>query len=195
MMRTSALSLGLLMLAGSTAFGATWTIDSAHSGANFSVRHMMVSNVRGSFSKVTGTVDYDPSTPAGSKADVTIDVTTINTNEPKRDEHLKSPDFFEVAKFPTMRFVSKRVVPAGPGKLKLLGDLTIHGVTKEVTFDVDAPAAEVKEQRGGARSGASATAKISRKDFGLTWNRAIEAGGVAVSDEVAITLDIELTRK
>ncbi len=185
---------GLLVLTGS-AFGTTWTIDSAHSGAQFTVRHMMVSNVRGQLSNITGTVVYDPANPAASKVDATIDVNTINTNEPKRDAHLKSPDFFDAGKYPTMRFVSKRVMPAGPGKLKLLGDLTLHGVTKEVTLDVEGPAAAIKEGNGGARTGASATTKINRKDFGLTWNRAMEAGGVAVGDEITITLDVELTRK
>ncbi|MDZ4797060.1 MAG: YceI family protein [Bryobacteraceae bacterium] len=185
---------GLLALTGS-AFGATWTIDSAHSGAQFSIRHMMVANVKGAFSKISGTVEYDPGNVSASKVDATIDVTTVNTNEPQRDGHLKSPDFFDVAKFPTMRFVSKRVMAASAGKLKLLGDLTIHGVTKEVTFDVDAPAGEVKEPKGGARTGASASTKVNRKDFGLVWNRVIEAGGVVVGDDVLITLDVELLRK
>ncbi|MBC7924268.1 MAG: polyisoprenoid-binding protein [Bryobacteraceae bacterium] len=174
---------------------ATWTIDSVHSGAQFSVRHMMVSNVRGSFSKISGTVDYDPANPANAKVDATIDVNSINTNEPKRDGHLKSPDFFDAEKFPTMRFVSKRAMPASPGKLKLLGDLTIHGVTKEVTFDVDGPSPALKEQNGGFRTGASATTKINRKDFGLTWSRALETGGAVVGDEVNLTMDVELTRK
>lgn len=174
---------------------ATYDIDASHSSAQFSVRHLMVSNVKGQFSKVTGTVQYDPQNVGASKIDASIDVSTIDTREPKRDGHLKSPDFFDVQKFPTMRFVSKRVMPASPGKLKLLGDLTIHGVTREVTLDVEGPTPEIKDPWGGLRAGASASTKINRKDFGLTWNQALEAGGVAVGDEVLINLDVELVKK
>lgn len=174
---------------------AVYDIDSAHSSAQFAVRHMMVTNVRGEFTKVTGTVEYDPTNPAAAKVQATIDATTINTREAKRDAHLKSADFFEVEKFPSITFVSKRTMPASPGKLKLVGDLTMHGVTKEVVLDVEGPTPEVKDARGGVKMGASATAKVSRKDFGLTWNRVLEAGGVTVGDEVTITLDIELNRR
>ena len=173
---------------------ATYNIDPSHSAAHFQVRHMMVSTVRGEFSKVTGTVQFDPANIATTKIDATIDATTINTREPKRDTHLRSADFFEVEKYPTIKFVSKRVMPASPGKLKVLGDLTMHGVTREVTLDVEGPAPEVKDARGNAKTGASATTKISRKDFGLTWNRAIEAGGVTVGDEVTIEIDVELNK-
>jgi polyisoprenoid-binding protein YceI len=186
---------GLLTAASLFAAPAVYTIDPNHSSAQFSIRHMMVSNVKGQFSAVKGTVDYDPANPAAAKVEATIDVSTIDTRQQKRDAHLKSPDFFHVEQFPTMQFVSKRVMPAPPGKLKLLGDLTIHGVTREVTLDVDGPAPELKDPSGAIRSGASATTKISRKDFGMTWNRAIEAGGVTVGDEVLITLDVELIRK
>lgn len=178
-----------------SAAGAVYDIDPAHSAAHFTVRHMMVSNVRGEFSKVTGTVEYDPANPAAAKVEATIDATTINTREPKRDAHLKSADFFDVANHPQIRFVSKRVMPAGPGKLKVLGDLTMHGVTREVTLDVEGPAPEIKDGRGGAKSGASASTRINRKDFGLTWNRTIEAGGVVVGDEVVIDIDVELNRR
>ena len=125
---------------------------------------------------------------------MTTDVATLNTREPKRDTHLKSADFFDAEKFPAMTFRSRKAEPAGAGKLKLTGDLTLHGVTREVVLDVDGPAPEIKDQRGGGRIGASATTRISRKNFGMTWNRAIEAGGVVVGDEVTITLDVELTR-
>jgi polyisoprenoid-binding protein YceI len=172
--------------------GATWQIDSSHSSAQFAVRHMMVSNVRGEFSGVRGTVESDPATPAQSKIDVTIDATTVNTREAKRDAHLKTADFLDVEKHPAMTFRSKRVEPAGPGKLKVTGDLTLRGTTREVVLDVEGPSAPVT-MRGTQRTGASATTRISRSDFGLTWNRAIEAGGVVVGDEVTITLDVELT--
>jgi polyisoprenoid-binding protein YceI len=177
------------------AFGqATYTIDSAHTSAQFSIRHMMVSNVKGEFSKTTGSIVYDPNNLGASKVEATIDATSINTREPKRDAHLKSPDFFDVEKFPTLTFASTSWYKQG-SQLMIKGNLTLHGVTKEVVLAVDGPSAELKDQRGGARIGASATTKINRKDFGLTWNRAIEAGGVVVGEEVTITIDLEATRK
>lgn len=187
--------LALVAAVSSFADAPAYQIDSAHSSASFSIKHLMVTNVRGQFSKVTGTVKYDRQNPASSFVDATIDVSTIGTQEEKRDAHLKSADFFDTARFPTMRFVSKRVMPAGPGKLKLLGDLTIHGVTRQVTLDVDGPAPEMKDPWGMARTGASATTRISRKDFGLTWNKALETGGVVVGDEVLIAVDVALVRK
>jgi polyisoprenoid-binding protein YceI len=126
--------------------------------------------------------------------DVVVDAASINTREPRRDDHLRSADFFDVANYPTLSFKSTKIEPAGPGKLKMTGDLTMRGVTKQVVFDVEGPTEALKEPNG-LRVGASATTKISRKDFGLTWNRAIEAGGVAVSDEVAITIDLELVNR
>lgn len=173
---------------------AAWKIDPAHSAANFSVKHMMVSTVRGTFGRVNGTVQFDPKDLGKTTVEATIDVATVNTNEPKRDAHLKSPDFFDVEKFPTMTFKSKSVQPVAPGKLRMVGDLTIHGTTREVTWDVEGPSPELNAGRS-IKSGASATTKISRKDFGITWNRAIEAGGVAVSDEVSITVDIEMDKQ
>lgn len=175
------------------ALGADYKIDSSHSSAGFSVKHMMVSNVKGQFSKVTGTISYDEARPEATVVEASVDVTTINTNEPKRDAHLKSPDFFDVEKFPTMTFKSKKAAKDGRGLL-LTGDLTMHGVTKEVTLDVEV-SPEVKGMRPGVLvRGANATAKLSRKEFGLNWNRAIEAGGVVVGDEVLITIDIEANR-
>lgn len=198
MLRKTPLRLALALftlLVAPLAGAATWEIDSAHSGAHFSVRHMMVSNVRGDFGKVTGTVVFDAKNPKAAQVNATIDVSSINTREPKRDEHLRSPDFFDAAKFPTITFKSKRVEQAGEGKYKVVGDLTIRGVTKEVTLDVEGPAPEAKDPWGNVKSGATATTKINRKDFGLAWNKVLETGGVAVGEEVKITLDIELNKK
>jgi len=175
--------------------GEPWEIDTAHSSAQFSVRHMMVSNVRGEFSKVTGAVILDEKNISLSSVKATLDATTINTREPRRDDHLKSADFFDVAKFPTLSFESRKVMPAGPGKLKVVGDLTMHGVTREVTLDVSGPTEAIKDPRGTLRRGVSASTQINRKDFGLAWNRLLETGGMVVGEEVAITIDLELTSK
>ncbi|TAM80387.1 MAG: polyisoprenoid-binding protein [Acidobacteria bacterium] len=169
----------------------TWNIDPAHSNAQFSVRHLMISNVKGEFTRVSGVVRLDKDNPEGVSVEASIDVNTINTREPDRDNHLKSPDFFDVAKHPTITFKSKRVAKS-PGGLKLKGDLTIHGVTREVTLDVEGPTPPTKDPWGNTRIGASATTKINRKDFGLTWNQALETGGVMVGEEVKITIDVEL---
>jgi len=171
-----------------------YEIDPVHSSAQFSVRHLMVSNVRGEFAKVTGTVVYDPKNLKASSVEAVIDATTINTHEPKRDAHLKSPDFFDVAKYPTLTFKSKKLQEAGKGKLRVTGDLTIHGATREVVLEVEGPSPEVRIGKN-VKSGASASTTISRKDFGLTWNRALEAGGWVVGDEVKITLEIEMGRE
>lgn len=173
---------------------ATWNIDPDHSTVGFKVRHLMISNVRGSFDKHSGVVDINEKDISKSKVEVTIDTASINTNVPKRDEHLRSADFFDVAKYPTMTFVSKKVVKAGKGKLKVTGDLTLHGVTKEVVLDVEGLSRESKDPYGNIRSGAVAGTKINRKDFGLVWNAALETGGVAVGEEVAINLEIEMIK-
>jgi polyisoprenoid-binding protein YceI len=169
----------------------TWKIDPSHSNAQFSVRHLMISNVKGEFTQVSGQIFFDPQKPETLSAEATIDVSTINTREPDRDKHLRSADFFDVATFPTIAFRSKRP-SKGPGGLELTGDLTIHGVTREVTLDVEGPTQPMKDPWGFARVGASATTKINRKDFGLTWNQALETGGVLVGDEIKITVDVEL---
>jgi len=171
----------------------TYTIDPAHSTAGFKVRHLMVSNVRGEFSGVTGTVVFDPESPHLSKVDARIDATTIHTRDEQRDAHLKSADFLDVEKFPTITFVSKKI-SGSDGEWKVTGDLTLHGVTKEVTLDVEGPAPEAKDPWGNLKTGASATTKIDRKDFGLVWNMALETGGVLVADQVHITLELELLR-
>ena len=175
---------------------AVWEIDSAHTAATFSVRHMMVSKVRGEFGKVSGSVTVPGADFTKATVEATIDASSINTRDEKRDGHLKSPDFFDVAKFPTLTFKSKKIErAAAAGRHKMTGDLTIHGVTKEVAFDVEGPSPETKNPWGVGVVGASATATVNRKDFGLNWNKALEAGGVLVGDEITITLDVELNRK
>jgi polyisoprenoid-binding protein YceI len=171
----------------------TWNIDTAHTQAGFAVKHMMVSTVRGSFGKTEGTITWDGKDVSSIKADATIDTTTITTNNEKRDAHLKSADFFDVAKFPTITFKSKRAEAAGAGKFKLIGDLTLRGVTKEVTLDVEGPSQPLVAQ-GRTRVGATATTKINRQDYGVSWSRALDGGGVVVSDEVVITLELELVK-
>lgn len=176
------------------AMAQTYAIDTAHSSAQFSVKHLMVSNVRGEFTKMTGTVNWDDANPAKTSIDAAIDVNTISTREPKRDEHLRSADFFDTAKYPTMAFKSTNAWKSG-GKWQVAGNLTLRGITKPVTLTLDGPTAEVKDPWGMLRRGASATTTINRKDFGLTWNKALETGGLMVGEEIQITLDIAATRK
>jgi polyisoprenoid-binding protein YceI len=172
-----------------------WTIDPTHSAAHFSVRHLMISNVRGEFSKLSGSVVLDPADLTRSRVEVNVETGSINTREPQRDEHLRSADFFDVANHPTMTFRSKHIVSAGPDHFSLTGDLTIRGTTKEVTFDVEGPTPSVKDPWGNVRAGVTAAAKISRKDFGLVWNALTEGGGVMVGDQVSITIEAELIQK
>ena len=188
----------LVSLSSFTAFAAptVWEIDAAHSSAGFAVRHMMVSTVRGEFGKLTGTVTIEGTDWKTAVVDATTDVNTINTRDAKRDGHLKSPDFFDVAKYPTITFKSTKVDIGAGGAAKLTGNLTMHGVTKPVTFDVTPVSKEMKNPFGQTVIGTSATAKINRKDFGLNWNKPLEqAGGVMVGDEVSVTLDLELDKK
>ncbi|HEX5773832.1 MAG TPA: YceI family protein [Geomobilimonas sp.] len=177
------------------AFASTWTIDPDHSNIGFKVKHLMVSNVRGNFDKHTGVVDLNDKDITKSKVEVVIDTASINTNVQKRDEHLRSADFFDVAKYPTMTFVSKKVTKAGKDRLKVTGNLTLHGVTKEVVLEVESISKESKDPWGNIRRGTTATTKINRKDFGLVWNAALETGGVTVGDEITITLEIEMIKK
>ena len=170
-----------------------WRIDGNHSAANFSVRHLMVSTVRGQLGRISGTLEYDGKDVRSIKADVSIDVNAINTQNEGRDKHLRSDDFFDVANHPNITFKSKRVEPAGDGKFKMIGDLTIRGTTKEVVLDVDGPMPVIKGQRGNLVTGASATTRIKRLEYGLKYNNMVEAGPV-VSDEVTITIDIEAGR-
>jgi polyisoprenoid-binding protein YceI len=184
--------------AGAPAPSVTWDIDTSHTTAGFKVRHLMVSNVRGHLGPVTGTVFIDEQDPSRSRVDVSIDARGIDTRDPKRDEHLRSADFLDVANHPTVTFRSTRVeAPRGlAGDLRVTGDLTIRGVTRPVTLEVEAlPPALEKDPWGNARRGVSARARISRKQWGLQWNLAIEAGGVAVADEVALEIEAEITAR
>ncbi len=171
----------------------TYKIDPAHSSAGFVVRHMMISNVRGALHGLQGTVVYDPQNVAATTVEITIDVNTIDTREAQRDAHLKSAEFLDAEKFPTITFKSKSVAAAGDG-LKVTGDLTLHGVTKEVVLDVEGPSPETKDPMGNTRIGASATTKIKRSDFGLTYNMVLEAGGVALGDELKIEIEASLIK-
>jgi polyisoprenoid-binding protein YceI len=187
----------LLLLCAVSAFALSaqhYQIDSAHSSAGFSVKHMMVTNVSGKFSNVKGAIVYDEKNLAASSVTASVDVNTVNTNESKRDAHLKAPDFFDAAKYPTMEFKSSKVYKAG-GVVKVDGNLTLHGVTKPVTLTLTEISPEVKHPMGGLVRGAVATTKINRKDFGLTWNKTLETGGLMVGDEVTVTLEIEAARK
>jgi polyisoprenoid-binding protein YceI len=171
-----------------------WTIDTAHSSAQFATKHMLVSTVRGNLGPVKGTVKWDGKNVQTAQVDATIDVAGLSTQNQKRDDHLRSADFFDAANHPTITFKSKRVEPAGEGGFKLIGDLTIRGNTHEVALDVEGPTPPQKV-RNGLRSGASASGKISRKQFGLLWNNLMETGGAVVGDEVQMTIDVELIKQ
>lgn len=170
---------------------STWNIDPAHSVVEFKVRHMMISNVKGQFSGVKGLLSVDPSDIVNSRVEASVDASSINTRDGQRDAHLRSADFFDVEKFPTLSFKSDRVVRSDNGELAVEGELTIHGITRNVVFEVEGPTPPAKDPWGKERIGLSATTKINRKDFGLTWNAALETGGILVGDEVTITLDIQ----
>jgi polyisoprenoid-binding protein YceI len=170
-----------------------YEIDPTHSSAHFSVRHMMLSNVRGQFTKVSGTIKFDSANTANSSVEATIDAASIDTHDSQRDAHLKSADFLDVEKYPTLTFRSKRIESHSSGG-KVIGDLTIHGVTREIALEVEGPTPENKDPWGKYRIGLSATTNLSRKDFGLTWNTTLETGGVLVGDEVKITIDVEAVR-
>lgn len=174
---------------------ARYDLDPQHTAAMFKVRHLMISNVKGEFTKISGSVAFDPSNLEASSVNITIDAASINTREPDRDAHLKSPDFLDVAKFPAITFRSKKVKASGKDEYDVTGDLTIHGVTREVTLNVDSVTPEAKDPWGFLRRGASATTTINRKDFGLHWNMALETGGVVVGEDVHITIDAEFARK
>jgi polyisoprenoid-binding protein YceI len=172
----------------------TYKIDPAHSSAHFVVRHMMVTNVRGGFRSLNGTVVFDPADPAGSSIETVIDAASINTNDDQRDNHLRSADFLDVEKYPTITFKSTRIEQAGDDEWKATGDLTIHGVTRTVVLKVEGPTGEGKDPWGNIRIGASAATKIKRSDFGLTWNAALETGGILVGDDLKIELDVSLVK-
>jgi polyisoprenoid-binding protein YceI len=179
--------------AAATSTRTTWKIDPVHSHIEFAVRHLMISTVKGRFGGVAGTVVMDDTDPATAEVDVTIDVASIDTREAQRDTHLKSADFFDVETYPTIRFQSTRVTDVSGDTFKIVGDLTMHGVSREVTLDVTSEG-RGKDPWGGDRAGFSAKGKIKRSDFSLTWNQILETGGLAVSDEVKISLDLELVK-
>jgi polyisoprenoid-binding protein YceI len=172
-----------------------WTIDPVHTAAHFSVRHLMISNVRGEFTKVTGSAVINPADLTLSSVQVEIDANSVNTREPQRDDHLRSADFFGVANFPTLSFRSTQIKANGADSLKITGDLTIHGVMKEVTFEAEGPTPSMKDPWGNIRVGITASTKIDRRDFDLKFNGLTEAGGVVVGDEVKITLEAELIQQ
>jgi polyisoprenoid-binding protein YceI len=172
----------------------TWNIDPAHSSAQFKVKHMMISNVKGEFTHLIGTLKLDSADITSSQVEATIDATTINTRDRDRDADLRSANFFDVEKFPTLSFKSTRVSEKGDGELAVEGELTIHGVARKVLFDVEGPSAPMKDPWGNTRIGLSAITHISRKDFGLQWNPVLETGGVVVGDDVAISLDVEFVK-
>jgi polyisoprenoid-binding protein YceI len=172
-----------------------WQIDPAHTNVEFTVRHMMISNVKGQFQKTSGTITTNGNDPTSAQVNATIDATSIDTRVEKRDAHLKSPAFLDVDKFPTITFKSTKVEADGPDKWKVTGDLTLHGVTKPVLLEVESSGKPITDPMGNTRAGASATAKIKRSDFGLVWNQALEGGGVMVGDEVAISIDLEAIKK
>ena len=172
----------------------TWSIDPAHSHVEFAVKHLMIATVKGRFGVVRGSVRLDDVDPSRGAAEIEIDADSIDTREAQRDAHLRSADFFDVEKFPKITFRSTRISDAAGDRFKLIGDLTIHGVTREVTLDVTAEG-RARDPWGGDRAGFSATTKIKRSDFGLTWNQALETGGFVVGDDIRISLDVEMVKQ
>ncbi len=179
----------------SPSLAATWEIDPAHTTIQFSVRHMMISNVRGQFGKFSGHVEGDETKPTDAHVEATIQTASIDTGNEKRDEHLRSPDFLDAAKFPTITFTSKRIEKLGDAKWKVIGDLTLHGVTKEVVLDLSDVTQPMKDPMGNLRAGAEVRTTINRQDFGITFNKTLDGGGVMVGNEISISIDVEVTRK
>ena len=173
---------------------ATWHVDPVHSVVEFKVKHMMISHVKGQFTGVSGVLAWDETDVTKSRVEATINASTISTRDPQRDTHLRSADFLDVETYPTLAFRSTSVKRTGAEEETVTGDLTLHGVTREVVFQVEGPTPPSKDPWGNTRLGLSATAKISRKEFGLTWNAALEAGGLLVGDEVTITLDVQFVK-
>ena len=174
---------------------SSWQIDPNHSAAQFAVRHLAISTVRGAFTKVSGTVQLDDKDITKSSVDVTIDTASVDTRVEARDKDLRSDHFFDVEKYPTITFKSTKVEQVEAGKLKVTGDLTIHGVTKQAVLDVEGPTAPVKDPWGNQRAAVNATTKINRQDFGMKWNTKMDSGGLVVGDDVAITIDAEMVQK
>ncbi|MHB8527498.1 MAG: YceI family protein [Candidatus Acidiferrales bacterium] len=181
-------------LAAPKAATTTWNIDPVHSAAEFKVKHMMISNVKGQFTNVKGVLDLDATDLTHSRVEASIEAASISTGDAQRDTHLKSADFFDVEKFPTLSFQSTSISRVSDGELAVAGDLTIHGITRNVVYAVEGPTAPAKDPWGNTRVGLSATAKINRKDFGLNWNSALETGGILVGEEVTITLEVQFVK-
>jgi polyisoprenoid-binding protein YceI len=173
---------------------STWRIDSAHSSAQFAVRHLLVSTVRGHLGEVAGTVQLDEADVTRSSVDATVDPKGVDTRDAKRDEHLRSADFLDVAKYPTITFRSKKVQRSAEGRYQVVGDLTLHGVTREVTLDVEGSTKPITDPWGNVKLGGVARTKIDRQDFGVSYSKVLEGGGLVVGNEIEITIDIELTR-
>ncbi len=190
---TTTTSTSNTTLAAAAVPAARWTLDPGHSAVGFSVRHLMITNVRGEFEKFRAAVTYDPAHPEGTRIEATIEVASLNTREAKRDSDLRSPLFFDADKHPEMTFVSKSVRAAGDGGLEVTGDLTIRGTTQAVVLSV-AEISAAQDMRGNQRLGATASTRIKRSDFGMIWNKALETGGVVVGDVVTITLDLSLVK-
>ena len=192
---TISTALAAVLAVSAHATTTTWQIDPQHTAAGFAVKHLMISTVRGQFKGVTGTVNWEDQDISKSTVDITIDANTVDTSEPKRDADLKSDKFFDVAKYQTITFKSKKTEQVSAGKLKITGDLTIHGVTKEAVLDIEGPTPPIKDPWGNTRVAANATTKINRQDFGVKWNANMDGGGVVVGDDVAITIDLEMIKK
>ncbi len=193
-MKSIRLILLALVVSASSVLAQDWSLDNSHSSVNFAVSHLVVSKTRGEFKDYTGTASFNPADLSTIKANFTVQVGSVDTRDEKRDGHLKSADFFDVEKFPTMTFVSKSAKQTAPGKGTLTGDLTIRGVTKEVTFMLDGFNSEIATPWGSKVVGGKATATINRQDFGVSWNKTLDAGGVVVGDDVEITLELEFNR-
>lgn len=189
------LILSAALTLSSFALASTWEIDTAHAAGNFSVKHLVISNVNGTLGDVTGKVEVDDKDVTKSKVEAAIDLKGINTKQPKRDDHLRSPDFFDVEKFPTLTFKSTKIEKGEGMKLKVSGDLTMHGVTKPVVLDGELTAEVVNPFSGAKARGFSGTTTLNRKDFGLNWNKSLEAGGVLVGEDVKVSIEAELVKK
>jgi polyisoprenoid-binding protein YceI len=177
------------------AAASTWTIDPAHTSAEFAVRHLMVSTVRGHMGRVSGTVTVDDADPTRSTVEATIDAKGIDTREPKRDDHLRGPDFLDTDKYPTITFKSKQIQRVDDTHYKITGDLTMHGVTREIVLDAEGSPTPMKDPFGNTKLGGVAKTRLNRQDFGIAWSKALDGGGVVVGDDVDVTIDVELTKQ
>jgi polyisoprenoid-binding protein YceI len=192
---TLAATIAATLAVSSPAAVTTWQIDPAHTAAGFSVKHMMIATVRGQFKGVTGTVNWDDQDISNSIVDVTIDANTVDTGEPKRDADLKSANFFDVANYPTITFKSTKIERISAAKMKVAGNLTIHGITKPVVLDVEGPSGAIKDPYGKTRVALNATTTVNRMDYGVKWNAKMDGGGIVVGDDVNINIDLEMIKK